>query len=180
MDGKPVQRTFLVDELNAPFGVKAPLRIGAGDGDQPRFEGLIDDVRIYDQALRPAEVSVVATVESLSEIAKIPAGDRTQAQSDKLRLAFLDQYSPEEIQETWQKLVGLRKEREQLVESFPTVMVMQERENRRDTHLLLRGAYDAPGEKVAPGVPAVLPRFPRAPRMTGWVSRAGWPAPPIP
>ena len=160
VDGKPVKRTFIVDELNAPFGVKAPLRIGAGDGDQPLFEGLIDDVRIYDRALRPAEVSVVAAAESLSEIAKIPADDRTQAQSDKLRLAFLDQYSPVKIQEAWQKLVGLRKDRAQLVESFPTVMVMQERENRRDTHLLLRGAYDAPGERVTPGIPAALPPIP--------------------
>jgi hypothetical protein len=34
---------------------------------------------------------------------------------------------------------------------------MKEREQRRDTHLLVRGAYDAPGEKVEPGLPAVLP-----------------------
>ena len=162
VDGKSAKRRFVVDELNQPFGAKGPLRIGAGDGDQPRFEGLIDDVRIYDRVLRPAEVSVVATAESLSEIAKIAAAGRTQAQKDKLRLAFLDQYSPEEIQVAWQKLVGLRKKREQLVKSFPTVMVMQERENRRDTHLLLRGAYDAPGEKVTPGVPAVLPPIPES------------------
>ena len=160
VDGKAAKLTFVVDELNQPFGVKAPLRIGAGDGDQPRFEGLIDEVRIYDRALRPAEVSVVATAESLSKIAKTASADRTQAQSDKLRLAFLDQYSPEEIHEAWEKLLGLRNKRAQLVESFPTVMVMQERENRRDTHLLLRGAYDAPGEKVTPGVPAVLPAIP--------------------
>ena len=160
VDGKPARLTFVVDELNQPFGVKAPLRIGAGDGEQPRFEGLIDDVRIYDRVLRPAEVSVVASAESLSEIARIAAADRTQAQSDKLRLAFLDQYSPEKIQQAWQRLTGLRKKRDQLVDGFPTVMVMRERENRRDTHLLLRGAYDAPGEKVAPGVPAVLPPLP--------------------
>src|SRR5204863_7051197 len=30
----------------------------------------------------------------------------------------------------------------------------------RDTHVLLRGAYDRPGEKVEPGVPAVLPPLP--------------------
>ncbi len=160
VDGRTAELTIHLDELNQAFGVKAPLRIGAGDSEESRFEGLIDDVRIYDRALRPAEVSVVATAESLSRIAEVAAADRTQAQSDKLRLAFLDQYSPDEIQEAWQKLLGLRKKRAQLVESFPTVMVMQERENRRDTHLLLRGAYDAPGEKVEPGVPAVLPAIP--------------------
>ena len=40
-------------------------------------------------------------------------------------------------------------------------MVMQERDAPRDTFLLMRGAYDKPGEKVTPGVPAVLPLLPK-------------------
>ena len=40
-------------------------------------------------------------------------------------------------------------------------MVMAEREQPRDTFVLKRGAYDAPGEKVTPGIPAVLPAFAR-------------------
>jgi hypothetical protein len=55
----------------------------------------------------------------------------------------------------------VRREREQLVESLPTVMVMRERETPRDTFLLVRGAYDKPGEKVAPGLPAILPPLPK-------------------
>jgi hypothetical protein len=39
-------------------------------------------------------------------------------------------------------------------------MVMAERTEPKDTFLLIRGAYDKPGEKVAPGVPAVLPPLP--------------------
>ncbi len=41
-------------------------------------------------------------------------------------------------------------------------MVMQEREVPRDTFLLIRGAYDKPGDKVTPGVPAVLPVLPKS------------------
>ena len=37
---------------------------------------------------------------------------------------------------------------------------MEEMEPRRDTFRLIRGAYDVPGEKVSPGVPAVLPPLP--------------------
>jgi hypothetical protein len=40
------------------------------------------------------------------------------------------------------------------------VMVMQENPVPRETHLLIRGAYDHPGEKVSAGVPAVLPPLP--------------------
>jgi hypothetical protein len=40
------------------------------------------------------------------------------------------------------------------------VMVMEDLETPREMHILLRGAYDKPGEKVSPGVPAVLPPLP--------------------
>ena len=40
-------------------------------------------------------------------------------------------------------------------------MVMQERDTPRETFLLLRGAYDKPGEKVTPGIPAILPSLPK-------------------
>ena len=33
-------------------------------------------------------------------------------------------------------------------------MVMQDSATPRETHVLLRGAYDRPGEKVDPGVPS--------------------------
>ena len=46
-----------------------------------------------------------------------------------------------------------------LLATIPTVMVMQELPNRRDTFILKRGAYDAPGEKVTTGTPAALPDF---------------------
>ena len=36
-------------------------------------------------------------------------------------------------------------------------MVMRELEEIRPAHVLNRGAYDAPGEEVQPGVPAALP-----------------------
>jgi hypothetical protein len=39
-------------------------------------------------------------------------------------------------------------------------MVMQDGPTTRETHVLLRGAYDHPGEKVTPGVPSVLPPLP--------------------
>jgi hypothetical protein len=39
-------------------------------------------------------------------------------------------------------------------------MVMQERPQPRDTFVLVRGAYDKPGEKVKQGLPAILPPLP--------------------
>ncbi len=51
----------------------------------------------------------------------------------------------------------MRKMREQFYDSIPTVMVMAESPQPRDTFVLKRGAYDNHGEKVTPGVPSILP-----------------------
>src|SRR5262249_17693597 len=56
-------------------------------------------------------------------------------------------------------LAEAERQREKFYATIPTVMVMQERPQRRDTFLLKRGAYDAPGEQVLPRTPATLPVF---------------------
>jgi hypothetical protein len=47
-----------------------------------------------------------------------------------------------------------------LVADVPEIMVMEEMDPPRATHLLKRGAYDAPGEIVERDTPASLPPFP--------------------
>ena len=64
------------------------------------------------------------------------------------------------MKSAWKNLLDLREERQRMIDSFPTVMVMQDSASARETHLLVRGAYDRPGEKVEPGVPGVLPPLP--------------------
>src|SRR4030095_16306086 len=73
-----------------------------------------------------------------------------------------------------------RRRRKEFVERLPTVMVMQERDTPRDTFVLLRGAYDKPADKVAPGVPAVLPPLRQGypnnrPRFARWLVDASNP-----
>ncbi len=64
------------------------------------------------------------------------------------------------MRRAWGDLQKLRRERQGLVDSFPTVMVMQEQPTPCDAFILVRGAYDKPGAKVSRGVPAVLPGLP--------------------
>ncbi len=156
IDGESRQLKTILDELNQTFDSPQPLRIGAGGGPENRFHGYIDDVRIYSDAVSPAEAAVIATPASVSEIAAIPAAQRTEAQTDKLAWCFLETRAPENMRAARQELREARKLRLQFFESVPTVMVMQEREKTRDTFLLIRGAYDRPGDKVAAAVPAVL------------------------
>ena len=137
-----------LDQMNQNFAVKVPLRIGAG------FQGTLSDVHVYKTDLPPDLIAVLALPESISRIASISPANRTTAQADKVRLAYLDTI-PE-----WKTLGDLREQRAHFYDSIQTVMVMQELPTPRETFLLKRGAYDHPGERVERNVPAVLPPLP--------------------
>jgi hypothetical protein len=154
VDGVARELKVNLDQMNQNFAVKEPWRIGSGFG--------IDRVRIYKAALPPAEIAVLATPESIAEIAAMAPAQRSTAQSDKIRLCYLDQSASYAVQDAWKTLLGLREDRERFYDNVPTVMVMQEMPAPRETFLLKRGAYDHPGDKVERGVPAVLPPLPGA------------------
>src|SRR5205085_9217753 len=48
-----------------------------------------------------------------------------------------------------------------LEKAIPTTMIAREMDKRRETHILLRGEYDKVGDGVTPGVPSILPPFPK-------------------
>ena len=156
VDGKPEKFKVLVDDLNLTFENQEPFRIGSGGGAASRFHGLIDEVRVYDRALPPHEVKVVATSTAINHITRKPPDRRSQAETDKLRAYFLQKHAPKPVRQAHRRILDLQKQKTALLETVPTTMVMQEREEPRETFLLLRGAYDQPGEKVSPGVPEIL------------------------
>ncbi|MFN0166564.1 MAG: DUF1553 domain-containing protein [Bryobacteraceae bacterium] len=152
VDGRPVPLKILFDYCIWPIDSKEPFRIGAGGG--LRFKGSIDDVRVYNRALTPDEAAVVPLLDSLSRIAA--QEQRSKPQVDKLRMAFLDRYAPPKVLQARAALAAIERKRAAFYETVPTVMVMAERQQPRDTFLLRRGAYDAPGEKVTAAVPGFL------------------------
>lgn len=135
----------------------AHLRIGGGPGSEWHFRGLLDEVRIY-RALPSAEqIAILACPDPLSRIAAISPQMRTEGQRLKLRNAFLEEAAPDAAKRTWTTLRELRRERAALETAVTSLMVMQELPEPRPAHILKRGSYDAPGEQVERGVPAVLP-----------------------
>jgi hypothetical protein len=144
IDGKPQKLRVLLDMLNQTFLTPQPFRIGAGGGPANRFRGQIGDVRIYNRVLSEEEVKVIA----------MPNGPEAS------RAWFLDKYAQPELREAKNRLVSLREQRTAFFESLPTVMIMEEMPVSRPTHILLRGEYDKPGERVSPGVPLILGRLP--------------------
>ena len=113
------------------------------------------------KALSPEEAATLPLLETISEIAALPPERRSAAQSNKLAFCFIDQFAPKAIKEARCEWLDAERERDDYFATIPTVMVMQDSPTPRETFLLKRGAYDAPGERVSPGVPAVLPALPK-------------------
>jgi hypothetical protein len=166
IDGKPARLRTQLDTLYRPFrnaGRKytETLRIGGGMGPKLRFHGLIDDARVYGRVLERDEIAALAVGAPCGAIAARPERERSEAERRVLRRSFLENGAADEMRQAWRRLEALRWEKEKLERTFPTVMVMAECSVPRETHVLLRGAYDRPGERVEPGVPAVFPSLPR-------------------
>lgn len=157
LNGEPQRINVLFDELTWPLDPKDPFRIGAGEGAENRFQGVIDEVRVYRKALSREEAGVLPLLETVNEIAAKPREQRTGAQNDKMALCFTDRFAPKRFKDARCEWLDASRERDTYFQKIPTVMVMRESDTPRETFLLKRGAYDAPGEKVTAGVPAVLP-----------------------
>jgi hypothetical protein len=162
VDGEPQRVSVLLDELNQSFGNKEPLRIGGGGGPDQRFCGLIDEVRIYSGALSPDEAKILATPQTLEQISAIPREKRTAGQQLKLASYYLERVASDELRSANMNHKATARELAAFAESLPTVMVMEEMARPRETHLLVRGQYDKPGERVEPNVPGELPALPNA------------------
>ncbi len=141
-------------------GTKDTLKIGAGGGPDFRFKGALDEVRLYSRALTRDETAILACADSLEKIAAIPKAGRTRPQEMKLHEAFLAQAAPVELKQAYNKLAELKKQKQIFEDTITTLMVMEELPEPRPAFLLKRGAYDAQGERVERGVPAVLPPAP--------------------
>ncbi|MGH9340799.1 MAG: DUF1549 domain-containing protein [Acidobacteriota bacterium] len=89
-------------------------------------------------------------------LASSPA-ERSDVQSEDL-VAYFRSITPL-LEPARERLAELRRDLWNL--DIPTTLTMEEMKEPRPTHVLIRGNYLSPGERVEPGVPAVLHPFPK-------------------
>jgi hypothetical protein len=92
-------------------------------------------------------------------ILKTPTTQRSPEQIATLS-AYVESTDPA-LAKPAAEVVQLKADRAALEKMIPDTMVMEELPTPRDTFVLLRGQYDKHGDKVEPGVPAVLPPLPK-------------------
>jgi hypothetical protein len=90
----------------------------------------------------------------------VPAGGRTPEQTATLRDHFLARVCAD-TRPTFEPLLAsvaaIRKEREAYESKIPTTFIWRDLDKPRESFVMERGAYDRPGEKVQPDVPAAFP-----------------------
>ena len=119
--------------------------------------GAVDRMRVFDVELSNLEARRLATKTEIIEGAGEPVSD-TFADSPEARSHMTIRGSTA-VQDAREKLHAARKTLCEIQDNLQEIMVMRERDTRRVTYRLNRGAYDSPEEEVAPGTPAALPAF---------------------
>jgi len=166
INGQPAACETVRDRLtkNITGGGGDNITVGARNRDRGFTNGSLDEFQVFDRQLTAVEIAQIHDAGSLTEVLQLPVDQLTGSQ----RAALLDYYLSNVDAEYQQQLTDLRAVREQrsaLVDGIGEIMVMRELAQRRPTFLLTRGAYNAPGDPVAPGTPAALPALPEgAPR----------------
>jgi hypothetical protein len=159
LDGAPlateVVRDRLVKDITyrreaGDLSDKTPLMLAARFRDSGFKNGLIDDLQIFDVELTAAEIAGLPS-EARADFTRAKEGDRFPHFLAREHQPFI---------EGLKTLRQLRERANALVSDVPEIMVMEEMHPRRQTHLLKRGAYDAPGDLVTRDTPASLPPFP--------------------
>ncbi|MBX7207329.1 MAG: PSD1 and planctomycete cytochrome C domain-containing protein [Verrucomicrobiaceae bacterium] len=102
-----------------------------------------------------AELLVPASIAALAKLQK-----RTPAQTKRLT-EFHAEQSPA-LRALDDKITSLTQQRDATEREVQTSLVMDEMKDPRSTFILMRGAYDKPGEQVTAATPAVLPAMDRS------------------
>ncbi|MDB6071190.1 MAG: hypothetical protein JWL81_2361 [Verrucomicrobiales bacterium] len=150
-------------------GIAFTLDGGTAVFDGLKVSGVVDDTKDPDKSLTawmaaregkdtpglPAELNTI--------FKSVPAATRTPAQQKQLRDYFLihDCLTSKPVFEPMVAAVGkLKAERDQFDKTIPSTFVMKDLEQPRESFVMMRGAYDKPGDKVVRDVPAAFPPLP--------------------
>jgi hypothetical protein len=158
-DGRESPLQITRDNLAGPAVNALPLRLGRRDSGLGYY-GQLDQFRLLGRALSPAEVRTWYWGERLARPLAAAPGTRDARARDLLVDCFVEREGAPALRAAHAAAAAARGSEEEFRAQLPKALVMQEAAQPRPTRVLLRGQYDAPGEEVRPGVPAVLPPLP--------------------
>ena len=169
VNGRPRDVEVEKDQLTASAASGEPVRIGSRSGEL-FFKGQLDEVRVESRVVGTEELQQ-RVLEGYLPILSKSRGKRSDAERADLARFYKENHAVDYLRaET--ALAKARSAKDTLYSQIPTTLIMEEMDPPRPTHILVRGDFRNPGERVGPGTPAFLPPLPEGP--TNRLTLARW------
>ncbi|MDG2013404.1 MAG: DUF1553 domain-containing protein [Pirellulaceae bacterium] len=175
VDGKAAKTRVARASLkpDADTRTATPLNIGSRNAGQSPLEGFVQDFLLYERVLTPGEVANVAEAGPLRLAFETPAEERSAELKKTLFENYLRNHDST-FMALDKKLNELQAEQGTIRDRSPVTHVQVEKETSPTAKILMRGAYDKPGEEVSAATPAAFHPLPNdAPRnrlgLAQWV-----------
>ncbi len=167
VDGRSAVNSGVSAHLPADIVPTAPLRLGArtaaGGGPGKALGGgavWVQEVRVHNRGFFANDAKDIADALETFAALETPAASRTAAQKKLLRAHYLEAVDPAALKLA-ATLDGLLAQEDTLRARGGLTLVMEEKkEGEPAAHILARGEYSQPGEKVGANTPAALPPLP--------------------
>jgi hypothetical protein len=122
-------------------------------------DGAIGEFRIYDRVVNEQEVRALASWPLAYAARRKPTPKLSAEERAALHAWYLNRWN-QPYRTLAARLHGVQMERSEIARRSPVTHVQEERTDQKPfAHILHRGMYDQPRERVEPDVPAVLPRM---------------------
>ncbi|MCF0069109.1 DUF1553 domain-containing protein [Dyadobacter sp. CY261] len=162
VNGQQAEMETTMDQLTKDILFKSSVQPGLQVGAWWRGFGLknakVDDIVVYNRELTPFETGILAGKSSWSNVASKNGAQLSSAETAALKSYYISAIDPSSAKARY----ALQTTRTQLADSTEHIrelMVMQEMPKPKQAHVLIRGNYDALGEKVFPSTPASILAF---------------------
>ena len=175
VNGKSEARKIDADGLKNSIQSDTPFKLGQRR-EGSRTDGLLlQDVRLYNRLLPPAEVASLARSPQLAKIVAKAADQRTPEETTQIFNWYVMTLDAPSLA-LKDGLANLEEEKAGIRARSAVTHVMQEKDSEAEAFILKRGAYDQRGERLTPATPAVLPAMaPELPRnrlgLAQWLLR---------
>ncbi|WP_373651706.1 DUF1553 domain-containing protein [Schlesneria sp. DSM 10557] len=172
LNGQPARLSVVRDKLTRDIRYRKEsgdyvaqpieLSLGARMRDVGFRGGAIDELFVFDQELSALEVLGLSRQVTPPGQAPLP---ETSTLAEEARFEHYLLRFDEPYRQALSELTRLRREENELASNVVQIMAMVELPQPRETRILKRGAYDAPGDVVTANVPSSILPFPEeAPR----------------
>jgi mono/diheme cytochrome c family protein len=155
---KTGQGHYAVFDLKEPIAIAPPAALvvklafksKSASHQLGRFRLSLTDAKMpHENGTPPNIVAVLNT----------PVAERNEKQKKELAAYFRERFASE-MTDADRALAKAKGDRAAFEATIPTVMVMEEMPTPREAHVLIRGQYDKPGEKITAGLPKLFGEMP--------------------